>query len=105
MTRAYEGQYERHEGTDDNDDGSNDENEQDDEGVVWGFQDPTPWLETLLAQDEQQSWGRQYEQNDVPAFYFQLYFDLDMMWYCFNENLNWFDPIFYWTFCVKLAIL
>jgi len=24
---------------------------------------------------------------------------------CFNENLNWFDPMFYWMSCVKLAIL
>ena len=38
-------------------------------------------------------------------FYFQLYFDLHMMWYCFNEHLSWFDPMFYWTFCVKLVIL
>ena len=24
---------------------------------------------------------------------------------CFNENLNWFDPMFYWMSCVKLAIV
>ena len=54
MTRADEGWYGGHEGTDDNDDGSNDENEQDDEGVEWGFQDPTPWFDTLLAQGKRE---------------------------------------------------
>jgi len=34
MTRADKGRYRGHEGADDNDDVSNDEHEQDDEGVV-----------------------------------------------------------------------
>jgi len=64
VTRADEGRYGGHEGADDNYDGNNDEHEQGDERVLWGFQDPTPWFDTLLAQDEWCNWGRQLEYQE-----------------------------------------